>query len=136
MFVSDASKSCNRSNEKLLVSRSQSEKIPKFVHEGIQLVHMFSELSHSFLSFRSPDKSHKIPRGDWFEYVSCPHYLAEILIYFSIQIVLGFDHTLFLAAFIFTLANQTAASKFVHRWYRDTFPDYPKDRMAVFPWVL
>lgn len=82
------------------------------------------------------DKSHKIPHGDWFEYVSCPHYLAEILIYLSIQIILGFDHTLFLAVFIFTLANQTAASKFVHRWYRDTFPDYPKDRMAVFPWVL
>lgn len=28
-----------------------------------------------------------IPRGDWFEYVSMPHYFAEILVYLGLAIV-------------------------------------------------
>lgn len=82
------------------------------------------------------DKSHKIPHGDWFDMVSCPHYLAEIIIYFGILVVLGFDHTFWWAVFGFTLSNQTVAAKFVHRWYLDNFPSYPKQRKAVIPKLL
>ncbi|PIK39388.1 putative polyprenol reductase isoform X2 [Apostichopus japonicus] len=82
------------------------------------------------------DKSHKIPHGDWFEMVSCPHYLAEIIIYFSILVVLGFDHTFWWGVFAFTLSNQSVAAKFVHRWYLETFPSYPRQRTAVIPRVF
>nr|CAB3488000.1 unnamed protein product [Digitaria exilis] len=30
-----------------------------------------------------------IPCGDWFSYVSCPHYLAEIVMYFGLLIASG-----------------------------------------------
>jgi hypothetical protein len=32
--------------------------------------------------------SYRIPKGDWFEFVSCPHYLAEIMIYFMFAILI------------------------------------------------
>lgn len=37
---------------------------------------------------QSMESSYSIPRGKWFEYVSCPHYLGEILIYISFAILL------------------------------------------------
>ncbi|XP_009664474.2 polyprenol reductase isoform X4 [Struthio camelus] len=36
--------------------------------------------------------SHSIPFGDWFERVSCPHYFAELLVYISMAITLGFHN--------------------------------------------
>eukprot|EP00573_Skeletonema_grethae_P011460 CAMPEP_0201711246 /NCGR_PEP_ID=MMETSP0578-20130828/59040_1 /ASSEMBLY_ACC=CAM_ASM_000663 /TAXON_ID=267565 /ORGANISM="Skeletonema grethea, Strain CCMP 1804" /LENGTH=312 /DNA_ID=CAMNT_0048200297 /DNA_START=414 /DNA_END=1349 /DNA_ORIENTATION=- len=32
--------------------------------------------------------SYRIPKGGWFEFVSCPHYLAEIMIYFMLAILI------------------------------------------------
>lgn len=32
--------------------------------------------------------AHKIPKGDWFEYVSSPHLTAEIIMYFSLTLIL------------------------------------------------
>lgn len=32
--------------------------------------------------------AHKIPKGDWFEYISSPHITAEILMYLSITLIL------------------------------------------------
>lgn len=33
--------------------------------------------------------SHRIPSGDWFDLVTCPHFFAEILIYISVAVTLG-----------------------------------------------
>ncbi|XP_038063390.1 polyprenol reductase-like [Patiria miniata] len=82
------------------------------------------------------DRSHKIPRGDWFELVSCPHYLAEILVYVAIVTTLGFGHTMSYLLFGFTASNQLFAGYSVHLWYRDNFPNYPKGRKAVIPWLI
>ncbi|XP_071787043.1 polyprenal reductase-like [Asterias amurensis] len=82
------------------------------------------------------DRSHRIPHGDWFELVSSPHYLAEILIYASLIIVLGFQHSMIYLVFFFTLANQVFASISVHEWYRQKFDNYPKGRKAIIPWLL
>ncbi|XP_071504267.1 polyprenal reductase-like [Diadema antillarum] len=92
-----------------------------------------------FASLRSTAKDvnrHMIPRGDWFEYVSCPHYLAEILIYISLGLILGPAQQTWWLVLAFVVSNQTAASLEVHRWYRAKFEDYPKDRKAFIPFIL
>ena len=37
-------------------------------------------------------KSHSIPSGSLFKYVSCPHYLCEVIIYTCFMFILGLSH--------------------------------------------
>ncbi|KAL0341401.1 UNVERIFIED_CONTAM: Polyprenol reductase 2 [Sesamum radiatum] len=70
---------------------------------------------HAILgSLRDNDEKvddYAIPRGDWFEYVSSPHYLAEIV------------------------ANLVFAAAETQRWYIRKFDNYPRNRYAVIPFV-
>ncbi|CAM8966578.1 unnamed protein product [Rhodiola kirilowii] len=78
---------------------------------------------------------HVIPRGDWFDYVSSPHYFAEMVIYAGIVIASGgTDLTIFLA-FAFTVANLSFVAGEIHRWYLKKFEDYPQNRKAVIPFI-
>lgn len=80
--------------------------------------------------------SHSIPKGGWFDYISCPHYFAEILIYFSICIVFAGRSTTWWMVCGFVLTNQIIVGLFNHHWYLKTFKDYPKTRKAVIPWIV
>ncbi|KAL5725051.1 hypothetical protein ACHQM5_008238 [Ranunculus cassubicifolius] len=76
-----------------------------------------------------------IPRGDWFEIVSCPHYLAEIVIYGGILTVSGgLDFTVWLL-FGFVVVNLVFAAAETHRWYFRKFENYPKTRHAILPFL-
>lgn len=79
---------------------------------------------------------HSIPRGKWFDLVSSPHYLAEIMIYLAITIVLGGQSQTWWMVFLFVVTNQTFVGMFNHKWYLKTFEDYPKSRRAIIPYVL
>ncbi|KAL5011484.1 hypothetical protein ScPMuIL_010035 [Solemya velum] len=79
---------------------------------------------------------HHVPHGDLFEYVSCPHYLLEILIYFSFFVICGINHPVCLSIFLFVLSNQTIAGYITHIWYQQKFPKYPRSKTAVFPFFL
>ncbi|KAI0501064.1 hypothetical protein KFK09_019282 [Dendrobium nobile] len=76
-----------------------------------------------------------IPNGDWFEYVSCPHYLGEIVIYAGILLASGgFDPTVWLL-FFFVVSNLVFAAAETHRWYHQKFESYPPSRKAIMPWI-
>lgn len=79
---------------------------------------------------------HSIPRGKWFELVSCPHYMAEIMIYLAITIVLGGRSLTWWMVFGFVALNQIFVGKFNHTWYLKKFKNYPKTRRAIVPYVL
>ncbi|CAG2114371.1 unnamed protein product [Medioppia subpectinata] len=79
---------------------------------------------------------HSIPNGHWFEYVSCPHYLAEILIYLCLSLVLSGRSSYWWLVCSFVVANQVVVGLFNHKWYLQHFHNYPKHRKAVFPFVL
>ncbi len=79
---------------------------------------------------------HSIPRGDWFELVSCPHYFAEILIYLSLSLVLSGRSTTWWMVCSFVVTNQIIVGLFNHQWYLDNFKDYPKARKAIIPFVI
>ncbi|MGL5956334.1 MAG: 3-oxo-5-alpha-steroid 4-dehydrogenase, partial [Brevinema sp.] len=40
------------------------------------------------------------------------------------------------AFFLWTVANLLPRALTSHRWYLDHFPDYPKDRKALIPFLL
>jgi hypothetical protein len=61
--------------------------------------------------------------------VSCPNYLGEVVEWIGFAIAAG---TLWPASFAaWTIANLVPRAFAHHRWYRETFEDYPKGRRAI-----
>ena len=77
---------------------------------------------------------YKIPRGWLFEYVSCPNYFGEMLEWLGFAILAW--NLPALSFFVWTVANLLPRALSNHRWYYEHFPDYPKDRKAVIPFIL
>ncbi|KAK5966354.1 3-oxo-5-alpha-steroid 4-dehydrogenase [Trichostrongylus colubriformis] len=86
-------------------------------------------------NLRKPGESgYKIPRGGMFEYVSGANFLGEIVEWSGFAIMSG---SLPAVAFaIFTASNIGPRAIQHHQWYLNKFPDYPRDRRAVIPFVL
>ncbi|KAL2925134.1 Polyprenol reductase 2 [Bienertia sinuspersici] len=78
---------------------------------------------------------YKIPRGDWFESVSSPHYLAEIVIYAGLVVASGGRDLTVWLLFAFVVANLVLAAAETHRWYHRKFENYPSNRYAIIPYV-
>jgi len=75
-----------------------------------------------------------VPDGWLFNYISNPHYFGEIvewggwaLMTWSLPGV---------AFFIFTIANLFPRAVSSHRWYKENFRDYPKERKAIIPFII
>jgi 3-oxo-5-alpha-steroid 4-dehydrogenase 1 len=80
------------------------------------------------------ENRYRIPYGGAFRWVSSANYLGEIVWW------LGWALMCSTAAgwvfWVFTLSNLVPRALDNHRWYLRQFADYPKDRKAVFPFVL
>ena len=76
-----------------------------------------------------------MPRGGWFELVSCPHYTFEVLIYVALAGASGGDVVMLLVLLFVALELSFSALR-QHAWYRKRFDDYPRRRCAIVPWVL
>jgi hypothetical protein len=77
---------------------------------------------------------YRIPYGGGYRFVSSPNYLGEIIEWTGWAIA-----TWSLAGFsfaLYTFANLAPRALANHRWYRETFDDYPPERKALIPGVL
>ena len=83
---------------------------------------------------RPGDTGYKIPRGGLFDEVSCPNYLGELLMWIGWSIATWSLAGLSFA--VFTAANLVPRAVSHHRWYRRRFPDYPKRRKAIIPYLV
>ncbi|XP_054845987.1 polyprenol reductase [Eublepharis macularius] len=79
---------------------------------------------------------HRIPFGDWFEMVSCPHYFAELLIYISMAITFGLNNLTWWLVVIYVLFNQAVSAVLCHEFYLSYFKHYPKHRKAYIPFLF
>ena len=80
------------------------------------------------------DSSYGLPKGDWFCYVSSPHYLAEILIYVSLLLFFDYSSSWWLVvAFVVSVLSLSARQ--THSWYLQKFENYPKNRNIIIPWL-
>ncbi|KAG7643505.1 3-oxo-5-alpha-steroid 4-dehydrogenase C-terminal [Arabidopsis suecica] len=75
-----------------------------------------------------------IPRGGWFELVSCPNYFGEAIEWLGWAVMtwswagIGF--------FLYTCSNLFPRARASHKWYIAKFKEeYPKTRKAVIPFV-
>ncbi|MCA9520591.1 MAG: DUF1295 domain-containing protein [Myxococcales bacterium] len=86
-------------------------------------------------SLRKPGEAgYKIPRGGLYRYISSPNYFGEMLEWGGWALATwSFAGASFAA---FTIANLLPRAIAHHRWYKETFPDYPAERRAVIPFLL
>ncbi|MEE2733399.1 MAG: 3-oxo-5-alpha-steroid 4-dehydrogenase [Pseudomonadota bacterium] len=77
---------------------------------------------------------YQIPYGFGFRWVSMPNYLGEIITWSGFA--LASWSLAGLSFVVFTMANLVPRALANHRWYRETFTDYPQDRRAVIPYIL
>jgi 3-oxo-5-alpha-steroid 4-dehydrogenase 1 len=80
------------------------------------------------------ETGYKIPSGGGYRYVSCPNYLGEMVEWGGWALACWNPGAT--AFFIWTVANLAPRAIKTHRWYRDQFPDYPKERKALIPFIL
>ena len=86
------------------------------------------------LNLRSENKGYHIPNGRFFKYVSYPNYFGEILEWTAFALMTW--SWAGLSFMIWTMANLVPRAIKGHQWYHQQFDDYPKDRKAIFPFVL
>ncbi|KAJ8771062.1 hypothetical protein K2173_023387 [Erythroxylum novogranatense] len=84
---------------------------------------------------REQTDQYAIPRGDWFEIVSSPHFLAEMVIYLGLLVASGGTNFIMWLLLLFVVSNLAFAAAETHRWYLKKFANYPRNRWAVIPFV-
>ncbi len=86
-------------------------------------------------ALRAPGETgYKVPRGGMYEWVSCPNYLGEIVEWAGWALATWSLSGLAFA--VYTVANLAPRAVAHHRWYRNTFPDYPPARKALIPFLV
>lgn len=80
--------------------------------------------------------NYAVPHGDWFDHVTCPHYLAEIIIYSALFFVFGARHVVWLLVVVFVISTLFLSARQTHDWYKSNFPSYPTQRKIIIPWLL
>jgi len=86
-------------------------------------------------ALRRPGESgYRIPVGGAYRFVSSPNYLGELIEWGGWALATW--SLAGLSFFLFTAANLVPRAIANHRWYRATFPEYPKERRAVIPFLV
>ena len=83
---------------------------------------------------RPGEGGYRMPSGGLFRWVSCPNYLGEILIWSGWALASWSPAGLAFA--LHTAANLVPRALAHHLWYLRTFPDYPRRRRAIVPYLL
>ena len=87
------------------------------------------------LRLRRPGESgYKVPTGGFYRFVSCPNYLGEIVEWLGWALATWSLPGLAFA--LYPIANLAPPALAHHHWYHDTFPEYPRGRKTLIPFVL
>ena len=80
------------------------------------------------------EKEYTIPKKGLFRWVSCPNYLGEILEWMAFALMTW--SLAGLSFMIWTMANLVPRAIKGHQWYHSKFDSYPKNRKAIFPYII
>jgi steroid 5-alpha-reductase/3-oxo-5-alpha-steroid 4-dehydrogenase 1 len=86
------------------------------------------------IHLRKPGETgYKIPEGGMYRFITCPNYFGEILEWTGFAIASWSLPGLAFA--LYTAANVGPRAFSNHQWYLEKFPDYPKERKALIPFI-
>jgi len=78
--------------------------------------------------------AYTIPSGGLFHYISCPNFFGEIIEWGGFALMSWSPAALAFA--LWTLINLVPRALDHHRWYKNKFEDYPRNRKAIIPFIL
>lgn len=111
---------------------------PRFISGAALFVAGFVINRHSdhvLRTLRKPGETgYRIPYGGLYRYISCPNYLGEIIIWAGWALATWSPAGVYFL--VWTLANLVPRAVSHHAWYRATFPDYPRDRKILVPFII
>ena len=80
------------------------------------------------------ERIYRIPTGGLFRYVTNPSYFTELVSFLGFAIATWSPGALFVL--VVSAANLVPRAFQVQKWYEAKFPDYPKDRKVLVPYLL
>ena len=87
------------------------------------------------IHLRKPGETgYKIPKGFLFKYISCPNHFGEMIEWLGFMLMVW--NWAGIAFFVWTVSNLLPRALHHHKWYKQNFPEYPKERKAIFPFLL
>jgi len=119
-------------------SKPQGIKNPLF-HYGCIGLYLLGEISNfithlTLRDLRPPGSTtRRIPYGYGFDLVSCPNYFFETIAWLAISILSGHWSSWLFTIVAFGQMYIWAVKK--HRQYKKEFPEYPRGRKAVIPFI-
>jgi len=97
------------------------------------IINKVSDFTLMELRKNNPD-AYSIPYGGAYRWVSCPNYLGELLTWIGFACAAWSVAGLVFA--LMTASNLVIRALENHRWYHEKFPEYPRDRKAIIPYLL
>lgn len=86
------------------------------------------------IHLRKPgERGYKIPKGGMYWFITSPNYFGEIVEWIGWALMTWSLPGLAFA--LYTTANLAPRALSNHRWYQEKFPDYPRERRALIPFV-
>lgn len=79
------------------------------------------------------ERIYRVPTGGLFRWVTNASYLAELVAWSGFALATWSPGGLFILGI--SLANLVPRAVATHRWYRERFADYPKERRILVPYV-
>lgn len=79
------------------------------------------------------ERVYRIPVGGLFRWVSSPSYLTELGAWAALALCTWSLASVFI--FLISVGNLVPRAIATHRWYQEKFPDYPRERRALIPFV-
>jgi 3-oxo-5-alpha-steroid 4-dehydrogenase 1 len=80
------------------------------------------------------ERRYRIPHGGLFARVTNASYFAELVLWSGFALLTWSPAGLFILAI--SAANLVPRAVATHRWYRETFPDYPRKRRVLVPYLF
>lgn len=77
---------------------------------------------------------YRIPYGGMYRFISCPNYFGEIMTWLGWAVMTWSLAGLFFV--VWTAANLVPRARVHHAWYLKKFPDYPRERKAILPFLF
>ncbi len=80
------------------------------------------------------EKVYRIPEGGLYKYITNPSYFTELLFWAGFAIATWSWGAMFVL--MISIANLVPRAFATQRWYHEKFPDYPKERKVLIPFVI